>query len=211
MRIVGSTTNGLANNSSDVDMCLMMTPKEHLRSKVPNCEPFIPSNINLSEHQTSILTPPPPPPTPAVHSPSNQKEKSNSNTSEPIITFPEESFDNFIELESFEKIQILDNSYVLNESVSSSGNGQPDNESIELLEVVKNVLENYSSKANYSNYNLIKLILISDFVTSLQIIKAKVPILKFFDSISKIEVTLNVNKSVSIRNTQLILDYTKSK
>ena len=45
----------------------------------------------------------------------------------------------------------------------------------------------------------------------MQIILAKVPILKFVDRISQIEVTLNVNKAVSIRNTQLLKDYTKSK
>ena len=44
----------------------------------------------------------------------------------------------------------------------------------------------------------------------MQIILAKVPILKFVDRISGIEVTLNVNKLVSIRNTHLIHDYTQS-
>jgi len=48
-----------------------------------------------------------------------------------------------------------------------------------------------------------------NFVTKMQIILAKVPILKFNDRISGIEVTLNVNKLVSIRNTHLIHDYTK--
>jgi len=46
-------------------------------------------------------------------------------------------------------------------------------------------------------------------VLNMQIIMAKVPILKFVDRISGIEVTLNVNKLVSVCNTHLIRDYTK--
>ena len=65
----------------------------------------------------------------------------------------------------------------------------------------------------YGNIKLIAnhFVLYSGFVTKIQIILAKVPILKFNDRISGIEVTLNVNKLVSIRNTLLIHDYTKCK
>lgn len=59
---------------------------------------------------------------------------------------------------------------------------------------------------NLQNYSFIL-----GFVTAIQIIAAKVPILKFVDRISGIEVTLNVNKLVSIRNTHLVHDYTECK
>ncbi|RWS10454.1 Poly(A) RNA polymerase gld-2-like protein, partial [Dinothrombium tinctorium] len=48
-----------------------------------------------------------------------------------------------------------------------------------------------------------------DFVKNTRLIVAKVPILKFTDSESGIEVDLNVNNIVGIRNTQLIRCYTR--
>ena len=50
----------------------------------------------------------------------------------------------------------------------------------------------------------------ADFVRNLELIMAKVPILKFTDVVSGIEVDLNVNNIVGIRNTQLIECYTRS-
>ncbi|CAI9721265.1 Hypothetical predicted protein [Octopus vulgaris] len=45
------------------------------------------------------------------------------------------------------------------------------------------------------------------FITSSQVIKAKVPILKFWDDISNVECDLNINNSVGIRNTHLLKAY----
>lgn len=45
------------------------------------------------------------------------------------------------------------------------------------------------------------------FLTKTQVIRAKVPILRFTDAISKVECDLNVNNSVGIRNTHLIKYY----
>lgn len=49
----------------------------------------------------------------------------------------------------------------------------------------------------------------ADFVTKSQIIYAKVPILKFSDKGSGVEIDLNVNNSVGIRNTQLLNCYSR--
>lgn len=51
----------------------------------------------------------------------------------------------------------------------------------------------------------------NDLVYDSELIFAKVPILKFKDKHSDIEVDLNVNNIVGIRNTQLIKCYTRSK
>ncbi|XP_064459794.1 poly(A) RNA polymerase GLD2-like [Ornithodoros turicata] len=48
-----------------------------------------------------------------------------------------------------------------------------------------------------------------DFVQQLQVIYAKVPILKIKDAVSGVEVDLNVNNTVGIRNTQLLNCYTR--
>ncbi|GAB1606593.1 poly(A) RNA polymerase GLD2-like [Argonauta hians] len=45
------------------------------------------------------------------------------------------------------------------------------------------------------------------FITTSQVIKAKVPILKFWDDISNVECDLNINNSVGIRNTHLLKAY----
>lgn len=47
------------------------------------------------------------------------------------------------------------------------------------------------------------------FVEDLQVIYAKVPILKITDSVSRVEVDVNVNNTVGIRNTQLLNCYAR--
>ncbi|GAB6028349.1 hypothetical protein CHUAL_002519 [Chamberlinius hualienensis] len=49
-----------------------------------------------------------------------------------------------------------------------------------------------------------------DFVQKVELIRAKVPILKFKDSVSGCEVDLNVNNTVGIRNTHLLHQYSKT-
>lgn len=47
------------------------------------------------------------------------------------------------------------------------------------------------------------------FIKTSQVIKAKVPILKFWDDISRVECDLNINNSVGIRNTHLLKAYAR--
>lgn len=47
------------------------------------------------------------------------------------------------------------------------------------------------------------------FIKTSQVIKAKVPILKFWDDISQVECDLNINNSVGIRNTHLLKAYAR--
>lgn len=49
----------------------------------------------------------------------------------------------------------------------------------------------------------------ADFITKTQLIYAKVPILKFSDKASGVEMDLNVNNAVGIRNTQLLNCYSR--
>ena len=51
----------------------------------------------------------------------------------------------------------------------------------------------------------------TDFIEQLELIQAKVPILKFYDSIQNLEVDLNCNNAVGIRNTHLLYCYSRSK
>jgi len=130
-------------------------------------------------------------------SPEEEKPK-DTEISEPLVSLSdtktevEKTEDKDKEKDS--KTQTTDETDLYNESCESlatnSSNGKND-PSIPMLEKIEEVLKNYN------------------FVTKMQIILAKVPILKFNDRISGIEVTLNVNKLVSIRNTLLIHDYTK--
>lgn len=48
-----------------------------------------------------------------------------------------------------------------------------------------------------------------NFAKNIVSIPAKVPIIKFRDDIAKMDITLNLNQDVSIRNTQLVRDYAK--
>jgi len=51
------------------------------------------------------------------------------------------------------------------------------------------------------------LCLVIGSLTKLDVIRAKVPILRFFDSVTNLEVDLNCNNLVGIRNTHLLKTY----
>lgn len=52
---------------------------------------------------------------------------------------------------------------------------------------------------------------LSDAFEQFHLIQAKVPILRFRDTVDQIEVDLNYNNSVGIRNTHLLYCYSKCK
>lgn len=54
-----------------------------------------------------------------------------------------------------------------------------------------------------------KLLHTKAFALNIKLITARVPIIKLYDKINKLNVTLNLNQEVSIRNTILIRDYVK--
>jgi len=164
--IVGSTANGLASNKSDVDICLVL-------SQIGTKEKEL-KEVKESPKDADIMQKLMPSPLQE-----NEKEKESPEKTQVAIIV------NYEDTDPIDKSNMSSDSIT---TISSNGSSDP---SIPMLEMVKEVLKDYS------------------FVTNLQIIAAKVPILKFVDRISGIEVTLNVNKLVSIRNTHLIHDYTK--
>jgi len=174
----------LANNKSDVDICLVLN---EIGRKESEAEPTKDANI------MDKLMP----------SPVQEKKESDSNSESTEVGI----IVNYEESEAVEKSNLSTDSIA---TTSSNGGIDP---SIPMLEMVKEVLKDYSNLIFISQVNIQfnNLLFFSGFVTHLQIIAAKVPILKFVDRISGIEVTLNVNKLVSIRNTHLIHDYTKCK
>jgi len=64
-------------------------------------------------------------------------------------------------------------------------------QAIPILKLIMNVIQNL------------------DFIHNIRLIEAKVPILKFTDKIGNIEIDLNIDNIVGIRNTQLIKFYTR--
>lgn len=60
------------------------------------------------------------------------------------------------------------------------------------------------------NYFILFLLYL-DFIEQLELIHAKVPIIKFCDTIQDLKVDLNCNNAVGIRNTQLLYCYSKRK
>lgn len=68
---------------------------------------------------------------------------------------------------------------------------------------------------SFYNVNSLKKININyyftDFIQNLELIHAKVPILKFRDGIQNLEVDLNCNNAVGVRNTHMLHCYSRSK
>lgn len=150
MHIIGSTTNGIGDNVSTVDICVLA----------------------LKKHQLSVTN---------YHNPTSSDTAAN------------ESKDNS---SSDEKI---------NQSPSNESNGGEE-------KVVKSVADSSSMPDDtdeISLNNIEKVLKTKNFVQDITLIPAKVPVIKFKDSICHLNVTLNLNQDVSIRNTQLIRDYSK--
>ncbi|XP_054155634.1 poly(A) RNA polymerase gld-2-like [Oppia nitens] len=226
--IVGSTNNGLASNKSDVDICLVMNEANPAAtasgSAATTDDDHKPTTDSLDTTAKTVETPKSPEKSgheeeeanPKVVVDEETKETDGEVKKEPKIkdvdVVVEEEEEDVVkevtelntsikeekikEISNEEKEDKEDESSKLNQTIDSiedtnSVNGSSNDPSLPVLEKVREVLKGYN------------------FVLNMQIIMAKVPILKFVDRISGIEVTLNVNKLVSIRNTQLIHDYTK--
>ena len=193
---MGSTATGLANNDSDVDICIVMNEIDQKSAEEKDTkEPAVTDQLVCITSDIKDLE--------------NIKKEKTEVTEVSLIV----DVDDIVSAnDSFESV-----------GISSAPNGKNDN-SVPMLEKIKEVLKSYSKycfthfmnrKPNVfkhqTNFKSFSLFCCLDFVTKLQIILAKVPILKFNDRISGIEVTLNVNKLVSVRNTLLIHDYIKCK
>lgn len=222
--IVGSTATGLADNNSDIDICIAMneiepksTPEEEKTEEEysvfgdvePLVEPLVspvkkesPKNEDSpkTEESSKVVESPTkdellkPEGSPKKEEPPKTEEISEPvdwPTPEELSKFQEEKRKSEDDLNAtYDYDSELDKPLDRSTLTISASNGKND-PSVPMLEQIQEVLKNYN------------------FVTKMQIILAKVPILKFNDRISGIEVTLNVNKYVSIRNTHLIHDYTK--
>ncbi|KAM7311626.1 poly(A) RNA polymerase gld-2 homolog A [Ixodes scapularis] len=96
--------------------------------------------------------------------------------------------------------------YVVGSSVNGLGSNSSDMDMCLMLT---------DSEVDQRNEAILVLRLVSnslnqaDFVTKSEIIYAKVPILKFSDRGSGVEIDLNINNSVGIRNTQLLNCYSR--
>jgi len=184
--IVGSSATGLANNKSDVDICLVMKDMADKVEDKANGEAK-----SADESETA----------PAAGVKNEDKRQSLTSTRDDLLdsigvdvetTRPEVVSASETKTDS-ELIHYESDSEKLNVTIDSTDSTAARNDpTVPMLKMVEEVLKNYN------------------FVTNMQIIMAKVPILKFVDRLSGIEVTLNVNKLVSIRNTLLIQDYTRA-
>jgi DNA polymerase sigma len=184
--IVGSSATGLANNKSDVDICLVMKDMaDKVEDKVngeaksaKESETAQEAGVKNEDKRQSLT--------------STRDDLLDSIVVDVETTRPEVVSASETKTDS-ELIHYESDSEKLNVTVDSTDSTAARNDpTVPMLKMVEEVLKNYN------------------FVTNMQIIMAKVPILKFVDRLSGIEVTLNVNKLVSIRNTLLIQDYTRA-
>ena len=163
MHIIGSSTNGIGDNASTVDICVMA----HKKLAQPSSEqPPVNDGENKGE---------------------DNKEKDKTDKKE-----EEKPIEEKVEEEKVVKAVAdsnTDGDVVSNEKEKDNANVMA-NEDLELKHIEK-ILQN------------------KNFAKNIVLIPARVPIIKFQDIICNMNVTLNLNQEVSIRNTQLIRDYSK--
>jgi hypothetical protein len=124
LHIVGSTANGLANNKSDVDICLVLSEIGNKELEEEKKEQTKDANI-LEKLMPSPLQE------------KNPNESSPEKTEVGIIV-------NYEESDPIDKSNLSSDSL----ATTSSSNGSSD-PSIPMLEMVKEVLKEYSKSSNY--------------------------------------------------------------
>jgi len=96
--------------------------------------------------------------------------------------------------------------YVVGSSMNGFGANSSD---IDMCLVVTQGELNQKREATEILMYIRRLLKEHSFIQKLDLIRAKVPILRFQDTVSNVEVDLNVNNSVGIRNTHLLHCYSK--
>nr|SZF06484.1 poly(A)RNA polymerase GLD2-like [Psoroptes ovis] len=142
--IIGSSTNGIGDNASTVDICVLAQKKLSTEQSVENS-----NDKNAAEN--------------------NEDDKSKDEKSSDNDTI----------------VQAVADSNLANDEDIIDGN------------------------ENLTLNHIEKILQRKNFAKNILLIPARVPIIKFNDIICNMSVTLNLNQDVSIRNTQLIRDYSK--
>ncbi|XP_076243113.1 poly(A) RNA polymerase gld-2 homolog A isoform X2 [Calliopsis andreniformis] len=94
--------------------------------------------------------------------------------------------------------------------VGSTMNGfGSDNSDVDMCLLVRHTEMDQRNEAIGHLEQILKCLKRCDFIKQLELIQAKVPILKFYDSIQNLEVDLNCNNAVGIRNTHLLYCYSR--
>ncbi|KZC14446.1 PREDICTED: poly(A) RNA polymerase gld-2 homolog A-like [Dufourea novaeangliae] len=94
--------------------------------------------------------------------------------------------------------------------VGSTMNGfGSDNSDVDMCLLVRHTEMDQRNEAIGHLEQILKCLKRCDFIEQLELIQAKVPILKFHDSIKNLEVDLNCNNAVGIRNTHLLYCYSR--
>ncbi|KAK9297360.1 hypothetical protein QLX08_008925 [Tetragonisca angustula] len=94
--------------------------------------------------------------------------------------------------------------------VGSTMNGfGSDNSDVDMCLLVRHTEMDQRNEAIGHLEQILKCLRRCDFIEQLELIQAKVPILKFYDSIQNLEVDLNCNNAVGIRNTHLLYCYSR--
>ncbi|KAG7207761.1 hypothetical protein KM043_009371 [Ampulex compressa] len=94
--------------------------------------------------------------------------------------------------------------------VGSTMNGfGSDNSDVDMCLLVRHTEMDQRNEAIGHLDQILKCLRRCDFIEQLELIQAKVPILKFRDSIQNLEVDLNCNNAVGIRNTHLLYCYSR--
>lgn len=84
-----------------------------------------------------------------------------------------------------------------------------DNSDVDMCLLVRHTEMDQRNEAIYHLDKILKCLIQCDFIEKLELIQAKVPILKFRDSMQSLDVDLNCNNAVGIRNTHLLYCYSQ--
>lgn len=239
--MVGSSTNGIGDNASSVDICILS------RNKPIISEAHKSPTFKFSDKQVPRTIPT------IVELNSGDEEEVSGKQNEQIEQSQIEEVDSTLKLSSvssFESVSStpdsgpksqIENQSTVDVVVSSeanSNNDQTNDESALIVASTSKSSENNQPTETNKEQNAeagneilapstdigsifdpresdLTLEMVEDllkgknFAKDIVSIPAKVPIIKFKDNISKLDITLNLNQDVSIRNTQLVRDYSK--
>lgn len=163
LQIIGSSTNGIGDNASTVDICVLA------RKKI----------VLPVEKETT----------------SQNSETKTENQSSPLQTKVAQA-----------KEASTPTGTTL--AVESSPNKSEDPSKVVVAAADSHTCP-FEDSDDISLKHIEKVLQSKNFASNIVLIPARVPVIKFRDNVCQLDVTLNLNQEVSIRNTQLIRDYAK--
>lgn len=222
LHLVGSSTNGIGDNSSSADICITAHKRSGSISVVPvvaQPEEVLSiskdsASVSDSVVESTTATATVPVVTDTENSEAAKEVKSQpEQTTSAEIALPKANNQEAKPEVTVESVDGVKEKNPVLESTDKPNDAKHIANQVEQVETLPSELSAHTEVVDLTLESIVDVLKHKNFAKNITSVPAmgpfRVPIIRFKDDISKLDITLNLNSEVSIRNTQLIRDYAK--